>query len=141
MIASIHSAFKTDPTARTCEAMRSKYVDVIAHPTGRLISRRAGFDINIAEVINTAAETGTALEVNAYWDRLDLADINIKKAVDMGVKICINTDAHHPRHLNMMSLGVGNARRGWAEKKDVINAWPLQTLKAWQKRNKTKASS
>lgn len=136
VVASIHSAFKTDPTMRTLAAMENKYVDVIAHPTGRLISRREGFSLDMDQVIAKAAETGTALEVNSYWDRLDLSDINVKKAVESGVKISINTDSHHPNHLSMMALGVGNARRGWAKKSDVINAMTLDELRAWQKRRK-----
>jgi len=135
VIASIHSAFKTDPTGRTLAALRNPFVDVIGHPTGRLISRREGFEVDIDAVIAAAAETGTALEVNSYWDRLDLSDLNVKKAIDQGVKISINTDAHHPEHLPMMSLGVGTARRGWAKKTDVINAMSYEELRKWQKRS------
>lgn len=135
VVASIHSAFKTDPTSRTIAAMQNPYVDVIGHPTGRLISRREGFDLDLERVIQVAAETGTALEVNSFWDRLDLSDINVKKAVEHGVKISINTDAHHHRHLAMMALGVGTARRGWAQASDVINTFSIDELRAWQKRN------
>jgi len=135
VIASIHSAFETDPTSRTIAAMKNPFVDVIGHPTGRLISRREGFTIDIDKIIKVAAETGTALEVNSYWDRLDLSDIHIKKAIENGVKISINTDTHHPHHLPMMELGVATARRGWAGKKDVINALSLEQFRVWQKRN------
>ena len=138
VVASIHSAFKTDPTMRTLAAMENKYVDVVAHPTGRLISRREGFSLDMDKVIAKAAETGTALEVNSYWDRLDLSDIHVKKAIENSVKISINTDSHHPNHLSMMALGVGNARRGWAKKSDVINAMTLDELRAWQKRSNEK---
>jgi DNA polymerase (family 10) len=136
VIASIHSAFKTDPTARTLAAIENRYVDVIGHPTGRLISRREGFVIDIEKVIDAAAATGTALEVNAYWDRLDLSDLHVKKAIAKGVKLSINTDAHHAEHLEMMRLGVGTARRGWATAADIINTMSVDELKKWQKRFK-----
>ncbi|MBN1481644.1 DNA polymerase/3'-5' exonuclease PolX [candidate division KSB1 bacterium] len=136
VVASIHSAFKTDPTARTLAAMENKYVDVIGHPTGRLISRREGFELDMDKVIETAARTGTALEVNSFWDRLDLNDINVRTAVSRGVKISINTDTHHEKHLSLMALGVGTARRGWAQKQDVINSFSLRELTSWQKRNR-----
>ena len=136
VVASIHSAFKTNPTMRTIAAMENKYVDVIGHPTGRLISRREGFELDVDKVLDVAAKTGTALEVNSFWDRLDLNDVNIRNAVNRGVKISINTDTHHERHLSMMALGVGTARRGWARKPDVINTLSLDELKAWQKRHR-----
>ncbi|MBN1997794.1 DNA polymerase/3'-5' exonuclease PolX [candidate division KSB1 bacterium] len=136
VVASIHLAFKTDPTQRTLAAIHNRYVDVIGHPTGRLLSRREGFEIQMDAVIKAAAQTGTALEVNSYWDRLDLSDLNVKNAVNKDVKICINTDAHAREHLPMMALGVGTARRGWAGKKDVINTMTVEELKQWQKRNR-----
>lgn len=135
VVASIHSAFQQDPTARTLAAMENPYVDVIGHPTGRLISRREGFRLDMERVFETAQRTGTALEVNSYWDRLDLNDVNIRRAVSSGVKLSINTDAHHKNHLSMMALGVGTARRGWAKKEDVINTFTIDALRAWQKRN------
>ncbi len=136
VVASIHSAFKQDPTARTIAAMENRYVDVIGHPTGRLISRREGFVLDMDRVMEAALRTGTALEVNSFWDRLDLNDVNVRKAVSKGVKLSVNTDAHHQRHLPMMALGVGTARRGWARKQDVINTFPLDELRRWQKRNR-----
>ncbi|HPG37859.1 MAG TPA: DNA polymerase/3'-5' exonuclease PolX [bacterium] len=136
VIASIHSAFETDPTGRTIAAMKNPYVDVIGHPTGRLISRREGFALDIDRVIAVAAETGTALEINSYWDRLDLSDLHVKRAIEQGVKICINTDSHQAAHLTMMEFGVATARRGWAECKDIINTLPLEQFRARQKRNR-----
>ncbi len=135
VIASVHTAFKTDPTMRTIKAMRNPFVDLIAHPTGRLISRREGFEIDIDRILDVAAETGTALEVNSFWDRLDLRDTHNRAAIERGVKLCINTDAHYREHLPMMHLGVGTARRGWATAADVINTFTLDSLKNWQKRN------
>ncbi len=137
VVASIHSAFKTGPTARTLAAIHNPYVDVIGHPSGRLLSRREGFEIDMTAVIQAAADTGTALEVNSYWDRLDLTDLNVKFALEKGVKICINTDAHDRQHLPMMALGVGTARRGWAAKENVVNSMTLKELLQWQKRNRT----
>ncbi|MBN2357382.1 DNA polymerase/3'-5' exonuclease PolX [candidate division KSB1 bacterium] len=136
VIASIHSGFKTNPTERAIRAMQNPYVDVIGHPTGRLISRREGYDIDVNAIIQEAAKTGTALEINSYWDRLDLSDVNAKLAIDAGVKISINTDAHHPEHLPMMRYGVATARRGWATKGDIINTLTVDELKKWQKRNR-----
>lgn len=135
VVASIHSAFKTDPTGRTIAAMENQYVDVIGHPTGRLISRRDSFSIDMDSVIEVAAKTGTALEINSYWDRLDLSDINVRKAIDSDVKISINTDAHDKPHLPMMIYGISTARRGWATANDIINTFALKKLKSWQKRN------
>lgn len=136
VVASIHSAFNQDPTGRTVAAMGNRFVDVIGHPTGRLISRRQGFELDIERVIDAAARTGTALEVNSFWDRLDLRDQHVRLAVQKGVKISINTDAHHEQYLSYMALGVGTARRGWASKTDVINAFSLEQLRAWQKRRR-----
>jgi DNA polymerase (family X) len=135
VIASIHSAFKTDPTARTIAAMENQYVDVIGHPTGRLISRREAFSIDMDSVLEVAAKTGTALEINSYWDRLDLSDNNVRKAIDSGVKLSINTDAHDVKHLPMMMYGISTARRGWATAEDIINTFSLKQLLKWQKRN------
>lgn len=136
VIASIHSAFETDPTGRTIAAMQNPFVDVIGHPTGRLISRRAGFALDIDRVIAVAAETGTVLELNSWWDRLDLSDLHVKRALDQGVKLCINTDSHQASHLMMMEFGVATARRGWAECKDIINTLPLDEFRTRQKRNR-----
>ena len=136
VVASIHSAFTTDPTNRTLNAMRNPYVDVIGHPSGRLISRREGFQLDYDAIFETALSTGTALEVNAYWDRLDLSDIRIQQAVSKGVKISINTDSHHTHHLGMMRFGIATARRGWATPNDVINTLSLPELRKWQKRSR-----
>ncbi len=132
VIASIHSSFQTDPTGRICRAMENPYVDVIAHPTGRLISRREGYSLDIARVIQTAAKTGTALEVNSFWDRLDLCDLHVRQAMDVGALISINTDAHHPANLPLMTLGVGTARRGWAQAAQVINTWSIDKIRQWR---------
>lgn len=136
VIASIHSAFKSDPTGRIIAAMKNPFVDVIGHPTGRLISRREAYSVEMKTVIDMAVKTGTALEINSFWDRLDLNDMNSKLAVESGVKLAINTDSHNDQHLEMIQFGVGTARRGWCSKDDVINAWELKRFKEWQKRNR-----
>ncbi len=134
VVASVHSGFKQPRekiTKRILRAIENPYVTIVGHPTGRIITSREGYDVDLEKVMDACARTGTAMELNSYYDRLDLNDINCKMAKDAGVKIAINTDAHHIEHLWMMELGVGIARRGWLEKEDVINTWPLQKLKAF----------
>ena len=134
VVASIHSGFKQGKekiTERMIAAIRNPYVNVIAHPTGRLISRREGYEVDLAKVIDTCAETGTALEINCYYDRLDLNDIHCRKAKEAGVMIAISTDAHHLDQMWMIALGVGIARRGWLEAKEVINTFSVDKLKAF----------
>ena len=128
VVASIHSGFRQNVTQRMIRAMQNPHVDVISHPTGRLISRREGYEIDIHSVIKAAAETGTALEINAYFDRLDLNDLNAKKAKEMGVKMSIGTDSHSVETLWYLSLGVGVARRGWLAKKDLLNSLDANDL-------------
>ncbi len=116
VIASIHYGMGQDAertTARLVAAMRNPYVHAIAHPTGRVIGQRDPYAVNFDQVLRVAKETGTALEINAYYDRLDLDDVHARAARDAGVKLLINTDAHAPQHLPMMRFGVATARRGW----------------------------
>lgn len=132
VVASIHSGFKQGKekiTERMIAAIRNPYVNIIAHPTGRLISKREGYEIDMDKVIEACLETGTALEINCYYDRLDLNDINCRKAKESGVMIAISTDAHHVDQMWMMELGVGIARRGWLEAKDVINTLSVDKVK------------
>jgi DNA polymerase (family 10) len=134
VIASIHSGM-TSPrekvTMRTLKAMDSPYVHCIGHPTGRLIREREPMDIDISAVIKHAAETNTALEVNASPYRLDLKDVHCKMAIESGVKLVIGTDAHKLPQLAYMGLGVATAGRGWATKADVVNTSPLAKLNSW----------
>ena len=137
VVASVHSGFKQGKekiTDRMIAAIRNPYVNIIAHPTGRLISRREGYEVDIDKIMEACAETGTALEINCYYDRLDLNDIYSRKAKDMGVMIAISTDAHHLDQMWMIELGVGIARRGWLEAKNVINTLPVDKLKAFCKK-------
>lgn len=143
VIASIHSSF-SQPQAKIMErltnALKNPYVDMIAHPTGRLLGRRDGYDVDIDLLIKLAKETNTALELNANPNRLDLAADNIKKAQEAGVYIAINTDAHHMKSLSLMGIGVSAARKGWLQKKYVLNAMPPSALFAFLNRNKPKRS-
>ncbi|MGG1556645.1 DNA polymerase/3'-5' exonuclease PolX [Geobacillus thermoleovorans] len=131
VIAAIHSAFKQPRETimkRLEAALRHPYVDVIAHPTGRLIGQRDGYDVDIERLIELAAETNTVLELNANPNRLDLSAAYVKKAQEAGVYIAINTDAHHLDMLEDMAIGVATARKGWIHKETVINTWPLEKL-------------
>lgn len=128
IIAAIHQGFTKNVTERICAAMDNPYVDIIAHPTGRLISQREGYAINIHKVMEHAAQTGTWLELNAFPDRLDLNDVNLKTAKEMGIKISISTDAHSIEALLWMKFGVAQARRGWLEAKNVVNTYALKKL-------------
>ena len=131
VIAGIHSSMKMareEMTQRMIKAMRNPYVKIISHPTGRLINRRDEYQLDIEKIIEVARETGTALEINSFPERLDLKDTNIRKAIQKGVKLVINTDAHHRDHLQFMRFGIAQARRGWAEKNDIINTWSLDKL-------------
>ena len=124
VVASIHSGFRQGRQQimkRLAAAMRNPYVSVIAHPTGRLIGERDPYDVDIEEFLGIAKETGTAVEINAYPLRLDLNDVHAKMAKEKGVRVVINTDTHITNQFNYMPYGVSIARRGWLEKKDVLN--------------------
>ncbi len=133
VLASIHQGFKKNVTERMCAAMDNPYVDIIGHPTGRLISSREGYVVDIQKVMEKAVETGTWLELNAFWDRLDLSDASLRVAKDMGVMISIGTDAHDTKGLLWMKFGLANARRGWLEPRDVVNTYSLKKLLASRK--------
>jgi len=125
VIASIHSGFRQARekiTQRIVSAMNNPYVSIIAHPTGRLIGERDAYDIDMEEILKTASETRTSIEINAYPLRLDLSDIYVRKAKKLGVSFAINTDAHVSHQFDYMAYGTGTARRGWIEKGDVLNA-------------------
>lgn len=131
VIAGVHSQFKMTKekmTERIIKAMRNPNVDIISHPTGRILKRRDEYEIDFDKILQVAKETGTVLEINAYPARLDLKDANIRKAKEAGVKMVINTDAHRLEHLRFMEYGISQARRGWAEKNDIINCWPAEKL-------------
>ncbi len=137
VLAAVHSGFKmskADMTKRMLRAINNPQVDIISHPTGRLIHRREGYQLDFEKIFKAAKETKTALEINAHLDRLDLKDTDVRQAVEAGVKITIGTDAHSAVHLPMMELGVAVARRGWAQKKDILNTRSLtEFLKYFEK--------
>ena len=115
-------------TGRLISAIENKNVDIIGHPTGRIINQREPYSLDLQAVLEAAARTGTALEINAYPGRLDLNDTNARAAKEMGVRMSINTDAHDPKMLLNMKYGVNVARRAWLEKKDLLNAMSLHEL-------------
>jgi len=128
VIAAVHTGFKHQVTERICKAMEHPLVDIIAHPTGRLISTRLGYEIDLEKILKKASQTHTALEINSYYERLDLNDINCRQAKELGCRFAINTDAHHLEHLWMMKLGFGLARRAWLNKEDIINTYLIENL-------------
>ncbi|WP_141994382.1 DNA polymerase/3'-5' exonuclease PolX [Bacillus sp. B4EP4a] len=138
VIASIHSSF-SQPRETIMErlktALNNPHVDIIAHPTGRIIGRRAGYDVDIEMLIELARETNTALELNANPNRLDLAPPHLRKAQEAGVPIVINTDAHSIDMLEHMPVGVSSAKKGWIKESTVLNARDTDGLLAFLKRN------
>ncbi len=129
VVAAVHSGFKQDihtMTKRILGAIENPLVDIIAHPTGRLIGGREPYAVDLNEIFSRSAATGTALEINAYYERLDLSDLNCREAQKRGAKLVISTDAHQPNQLDWMRLGIAVARRGWLEKGDVLNTLPLE---------------
>ncbi len=139
--ASIHSGMSSSRekvTTRTLKAMDNPYINCIAHPTGRLLGQREPMDIDIAAVIKHAAETGTALEVNANPWRLDLKDIHCKMAIEAGVKLTIGTDAHNAEGLWLMEYGVATAGRGWATRTDILNTLTLSKINSFVKNKRPK---
>jgi len=131
VIASIHSGFKQDRetlTSRIVKACHNPYVKIIAHPTGRILGRRAAYDVDMDLVLEAAAQTGTVLEINSSPDRLDLNDVYVRRAAEKGIKIAINTDAHSSDALADMMFGIWVARRGWLAADNIINTFPLEKL-------------
>ena len=139
-VASVHSHFgqsREEMTARIIRALENPYVNIIGHPTARMIGHRPPLDYDLDEVFRAAARTGTALEVNAFPDRLDLRDEHILWARRHGVKFAVDTDSHSTVHLAFMRFGVGTAQRGWLTKADVINAWPLSKLRPFLEKKRS----
>ncbi|MEW6244123.1 MAG: DNA polymerase/3'-5' exonuclease PolX [Bacillota bacterium] len=131
VVASVHSAFRQDRqtmTRRIIRAMENPHVDIVAHPTGRLIGRRDAYEVDIEEVIRAAKRTNTVLEINASPDRLDLSDVHARMAASFGVKIAINSDGHSVAAMHDMQFGVFNARRAWLTEEHVINTMPFERL-------------
>ena len=130
-IAGIHSSFKLPRqkmTERIIKAMKNPYINIISHPTGRILKRRDEYQIDFNKILRAAKERGIILEINSFPQILDLNDQNIRRAKKAGVKMIINSDSHHKDQLKFIEYGVAQARRGWAEKKDIINIQPLDIL-------------
>ncbi|MBP8623606.1 MAG: DNA polymerase/3'-5' exonuclease PolX [Methanothrix sp.] len=131
VVASVHMAQQQSEralTGRLVSAIENENVDIIAHPTGRIIGQREPYDIDLQAVFEAAARTGTAMEINAYPSRLDLSDVNARAAKEAGVKMAINSDAHDIEQLTTMKYGVNVGRRAWLESHDLLNAMPLSDL-------------
>jgi DNA polymerase (family 10) len=129
VVASIHTGLRQDRetlTRRALAAIRNPYVKLLGHPTGRLLPQRPPGDFDLEAVFQAAAETGTMLELNAAPERLDLSDAHVRRAIELGVKLVINCDAHHPADFDNLHFGVATACRGWARAEDVANTRPLE---------------
>ena len=129
--AAIHSHFNLPietQTERLIKAAKNPSVDILFHPTGRLINKRAGYPVDIEKVIEVAKDTNTVLEIDAHYDRLDLKDEYVRMAVRNGVKLVIDSDAHHPIHYSFLTFGIAQARRGWAIQSDILNTLPADKL-------------
>ncbi len=138
VVAAIHYKFnlsREEQTERILRAMDNPYLNIIAHPTGRLINEREPYDIDLEKIMQKAKENNCILEINSQPSRLDLNDLNSRKAKEMGVKLVISTDAHSTTQYNFMRFGIGQARRGWIEKNNVINTRNINQLKKIIKRN------
>ncbi len=137
VVAALHSGLRQSReqvTSRVLGAIRNPYVDIIAHPTGRLIGEREAADLDMEAVFQAAAETGTALEVNSWPKRLDLRDAHVRRAIELGVMLSVGSDAHHGSGFSDLAYGVATARRGWATVADVVNVWPAERLLEWTSR-------
>ena len=134
VLAAVHSRFKqTRPemTARIVKALENPYVNILVHPTGRLIGERDPYDVDLEQVFAAAKKHGKAIEINASPQRLDLKDVHARRAAELGIPIAINTDTHYLDNLDNMALGIATARRAWITRAQVLNALPLKKLLAW----------
>jgi DNA polymerase (family 10) len=122
---------KKTMTDRVLRAMMHSTVDILAHPTGRLINRRESFALDVESILEAASEFGVAVELNANPNRLDFNDVHVQRAKELGVPVVISTDAHSPAGLKNMRFGVDQARRGWLEADDVLNTKSVSEFRAW----------
>jgi DNA polymerase (family 10) len=133
VIAAVHSNFnlsRAAMTKRVIRALQHPHVQILAHPTGRLLGRREAYPFDFDEIAKTAADYGVALEINAQPERLDLDEVRARAAHEAGVRLVISTDAHRVEELSYMRHGVDQARRAWCEAHDVLNTLPLAKLRA-----------
>jgi DNA polymerase (family 10) len=134
VVASLHTSLgqpREQITSRLLNAIENPHVDVIAHPTGRMLTDRQGADLDMEAVFTAAARNGTILEVNANPRRLDLRDSHVRRAIELGIKLAINTDAHHPDEFGLIDYGVATAQRGWATADVVVNTWSVDHLQEY----------
>jgi DNA polymerase (family 10) len=144
VVASVHTSLRQDRdqiTTRVIKALHHPYVDVIGHPSGRILGQREESAVDLDAIIRAAAATGTALEVNSIPNRLDLDDAHARRALELGVKLAINSDAHHPGGLDSLPYGLATARRGWATAPDVLNTLTLDEIRAWRQARIAQSSS
>jgi len=143
VVASLHSSLRQprqQVTERLLKAMHNPHVDIIAHPTGRMIPGREGADLDMEAVLQAALENQVALEINAHPARLDLDDVYSRRAVQMGILLSLDTDAHSESDLDLLHFGVATARRGWVRPQDVINTWSPDRLISWLSSRRAPAS-
>jgi DNA polymerase (family 10) len=134
VVAALHSGLRQPReqfTARAIAALRHPHVDILAHPTGRLLGQREGADIDLEAVLRAAAETGKAVEINAHPWRLDLNDVGIRRAIELGVLLAISSDSHDPEDFGLLHFGVAMARRGWASPAHILNTRSAEEVLAW----------
>jgi DNA polymerase (family 10) len=129
VVASIHSGMDSENTERLIKACEDPYVNAIGHPSGRLIGSRSAYELDFDRILEAAADTGTALEINAQPQRMDLDDERARKAKEKGIWLVIDTDMHRLRHLDHRPNGVAVARRAWCRKTDILNAQPAETVR------------
>ena len=134
VIGAVHSRLKqpkAEMTRRICAALANPHVNILAHPTGRLVGERDPYEVDLEQVFQAAKRHGKAIEINASPQRADLSDVQARRAAELGALIAINTDTHRLAHLEHIELGVAAARRAWIGPAQVINAWPLEKLLDW----------
>ena len=134
VVAALHSSLRQPRdqfTARAIAALRHPHVDILAHPTGRLLGQREGADVDLEAVLRAAAETGKAVEINAHPWRLDLNDVGIRRAIELGVLLAISSDSHDPGEFGLLHFGVAMARRGWASPAHILNTRSVEEVLAW----------
>jgi DNA polymerase (family 10) len=140
VLVSVHSFMNmslSEMTDRVIRALQHPEVDILAHPTGRILNRREPFALDVEAVLQTASDLDVAVELNAHPSRLDLHDRHLRRAKELGVKVAVSTDAHSAQDLDLMKYGVDQACRGWLEAGDILNAMPLDDFQSWMNRKQT----
>jgi len=134
VVCSVHTRLQMEEeqmTNRIVKALENPHVDILGHPTGRLLGQREAYAVDIERIIEAARRTGAALEINASPQRLDLNDVQAKMAKERGAKLVVSTDAHNRYQLQYMDFGIGLARRAWLGSSALVNALPLRQFQAW----------